>query len=108
MVLSSVGGTGNNDVVVFHVYHDNGSSYTRNILILIQYGSTTIRSSADNELFGLGGLTSGGATEFKVRVISSQSFSDSYMTKHQMKVVIHFTTQSFKIYQQVLLEHLMD
>ena len=37
-------------------------------------GSTDV--SSNSNYFGLGGLTSGGATEFKVRVISSQSFSD--------------------------------
>ena len=50
------------------VYHDNGSSH------FIDFdsnsgGSTSISSSADSELFGLGGLTSGGATEFKVRIV---------------------------------------
>lgn len=39
-------------------------------------GSTSVSSNAN--YFGLGGLTSGGATEYSVRVIASQSFSDSY------------------------------
>ena len=40
-------------------------------------GSTNISSSADSELFGLGGLTSGAATDFKVRLLVTQSFSDT-------------------------------
>ena len=57
-------------------YHDNGSSY------YIDFdsnsgGTSNISSSADSELFGLGGLTSGGATEFKVRLLVTQSFSDT-------------------------------
>ena len=38
-------------------------------------GSTTVSSSVDSQLFGLGGLTNGGATQYTVRVIASQSFS---------------------------------
>ena len=58
------------------VYHDDGPTY------YIDFdsnsgGSTSVRSSADTELFGLGGLTSGGATRFDVRVIATQSFSDT-------------------------------
>jgi phage baseplate assembly protein gpV len=57
------------------VYHDNGSTYSVDF-DSNSGGSTNISSSADSELFGLGGLTSGGATEFKVRVVATQSFSD--------------------------------
>ena len=76
------------------VYHDNGSSYK------IDFdsnsgGSTTIRSSADDELFGLGGLTSGGATEFKVRVVATQSFSDVSSNSSPDESSNTFTTQSF-------------
>jgi len=39
-------------------------------------GSTLV--SSNSNYFGLGSLTSGGATEYKVRVIATQSFSDSY------------------------------
>ena len=57
-------------------YHDNGGTY------FIDFdsnsgGSTTVSSSADTELFGLGGLTSGGATAFKVRAVATQSFGDT-------------------------------
>ena len=77
------------------VYHDNGSSY------FIDFdsnsaGSTDIRSSADTELFGLGGLTSGGATEFKVRVIATHSFSDVSSNTAPDESSNKFTTQSFK------------
>tara|TARA_R100001594_G_scaffold2282_2_gene9142 strand:- start:827 stop:4960 length:4134 start_codon:yes stop_codon:yes gene_type:complete len=58
-------------------------------------GSTSIQSSADSELFGLGGLTSGGATEFKVRVIATQSFSDTVGLTTPTAVTNSFTTQSF-------------
>lgn len=59
-------------------------------------GSTDIRSSADNELFGLGSLTSGGATQFDVRVIATQSFSDSAGLTTPTAVTNSFTTQSVK------------
>ena len=39
-------------------------------------GSTSV--SSNSSYFGLGGLTSGGATTYSVRVIASQSFSDNY------------------------------
>ena len=57
-------------------YHDNGGSY------YIDFdsnssGTKTVSSSVDSELFGTGGLTSGGATEFKVRVVATHSFSDT-------------------------------
>ena len=76
------------------VYHDNGSSYK------IDFdsnsgGSTDIRSSADTELFGLGGLTGGGATEFKVRVVATHSFSDVSTTATPDESSNTFTTQSF-------------
>ena len=77
------------------VYHDNGSSY------FIDFdsnsgGSTDVSSSADSELFGLGGLTSGGATEFKVRVVATQSFSDVSSNSSPDESSNTFTTQSFK------------
>ena len=57
-------------------YHDNGGTY------FIDFdsnsgGSTSVSSSVDTELFGLGGLTSGGPTDFKVRVHATHSFSDT-------------------------------
>jgi len=57
-------------------------------------GSTTISSSADSELFGLGGLTSGAATEFKVRVHATQSFSDNSTNTSPNKTSNTFTTES--------------
>ena len=89
---TSVGATIFNGI---SVYHDNGSSY------FIDFdsnsaGSTDIRSSADTELFGLGGLTSGGATEFKVRVVATQSFSDVSTNSAPNQSSNTFTTQSFK------------
>ena len=58
------------------VYHDNGGNYSIDF-DSNKGGSSIISSSADSELFGLGGLTSGGATVFKVRIRASQSFSDN-------------------------------
>jgi len=61
-------------------------------------GSTAISSSGDSELFGLGSLTSGGATRFDVRVIATQSFSDSAGLTTPTSVTNSFTTQSVKDY----------
>ena len=74
-------------------YHDNGPTY------YIDFdsnsgGSSDISSSADNELFGLGGLTSGGATQFDVKVVATQSFSDTGSIANPSSSNT-FTTQSF-------------
>tara|TARA_B100001121_G_scaffold307530_1_gene329263 strand:- start:6287 stop:8479 length:2193 start_codon:yes stop_codon:yes gene_type:complete len=89
---TSVGSTIFNGI---SVYHDNGSSYS------IDFdsnsgGSTSVSSSVDSELFGLGSLTSGGATEFKVRVVATQSFSDTGSISTPNQSSNTFTTQSFK------------
>ena len=75
-------------------YHDNGSTY------YIDFdsnsgASTIISSSVDTELFGLGGLTSGAATEFKVRTLATQSFSDTGSISAPDESSNTFTTQSF-------------
>ena len=74
-------------------YHDNGGSY------YIDFdsnssGTKTVSSSVDSELFGTGGLTSGGATEFKVRVVATHSFSDTGSVTNPSSSNT-FTTQSF-------------
>ena len=74
-------------------YHDNGPTY------YIDFdsnsgGSSTVSSSADSELFGLGGLTSGAATEFKARVIVTQSFSATGSVVNPSSSYT-FTTQSY-------------
>ncbi len=74
-------------------YHDNGNTY------YIDFdsnsgGSTSVRSSADSELFGLGTLTSGGATDFKVQLIATQSFSDTGSISTPTVSSKTFTTQS--------------
>ena len=76
------------------VYHDNGSTY------YIDFdsnsgGSTTVSSSADTELFGLGGLSSGNAVQFDVRVIATQSFSDVSSNTAPNQSSNTFTTQSY-------------
>ena len=74
-------------------YHDNGGTYK------IDFdsnsgGSTAVSSSVDTELFGLGGLTSGGPTAFKVRAIATQSFSDTGSVSAPTAASNTFTTQS--------------
>ena len=76
------------------VYHDNGSTY------YIDFdsnsgGSTTVSSSADTELFGLGGLSSGNAVQFDVIVIATQSFSDVSSNTAPNQSSNTFTTQSY-------------
>ena len=78
------------------VYHDNGSSYKIETLILIQQVQQQLGLLLIHELFGLGGLTSGGATEFKVRVVATQSFSDVSSNSSPDQSSNTFTTQSFK------------
>jgi hypothetical protein len=58
-------------------------------------GSTTVRSSVDTELFGLGSLSSGNAQEFFVRVVATQSFSDTGSVATPTPSSNTFTTQSF-------------
>ncbi len=75
-------------------YHDNGGSY------YIDFdsnssGTKTVSSSVDSELFGTGGLTSGRATEFKIRVVATQSFSDTGSVTTPDESSNTFTTQSF-------------
>jgi len=89
---ASVGSTIFNGI---SVYHDNGSSYSVDF-DSNSGGSTSVSSSVDSELFGLGGLTSGGATEFKVRVVATQSFSDTGSISTPNQSSNTFTTQSYK------------
>ena len=76
------------------VYHDNGGNYSIDF-DSNKGGSSIISSSADSELFGLGGLTSGGATVFKVRIRASQSFSDNASNSAPNASSNTFTTRSF-------------
>ena len=87
-VLSSDRGT-NSDDVATNPFH---GSYASRIPSTIQTQATlgtnsfTITANAggssavysNSNYFGMGGLTSGGATAFNVRVLASQSFSDNY------------------------------
>ena len=75
------------------VYHDNGATYAIDF-DSNRGGSSNISSSATSELFGLGGLTSGGATVFKVRVMATQSFSDVSSNTAPNESSNKFTTQS--------------
>ena len=75
------------------VFHDNGNTYSVDF-DSNSGGTGTVSSSADSELFGLGGLTSGDATEFNVRVIATQSFSDVSSNTTPDEGTNTFTTQS--------------
>ena len=57
-------------------YHDNGPTYKIDFTS-ITGSTTTVSSSVDTQLFGLGGLSSGAATRLDVRVVATQSFSDT-------------------------------
>ena len=75
-------------------YYQNGATY------YVDFdsnsgGSSTVSSSVDSELFGLGGLTSGGATDFKVRIHATQSFSDTGSIAAPDESSNTFTTQSY-------------
>jgi hypothetical protein len=52
-------------------------------------------SSADSDLMGLGGLTNSAATEFAVRLIVTQSFSDTGSVAAPDESTATFTTQSY-------------
>ena len=58
-------------------------------------GTSIISSSGDTELFGLGLLTNVGPTEFKVRAMSTQSFSDIPGNTAPNQSSNTFTTQSY-------------
>ena len=75
------------------VYHDNGPTYYVDF-DSNSTGTGTVSSSADSELFGLGGLTSGAETEFKVRMHVTQSFSDTGSVSTPSATSNTFTTQS--------------
>ena len=60
-------------------------------------GSTTV-TSGDSQFFGMGELTSGGATPYEVRLIATLSFNDTYSAVPDPSTSNTFTTQSFKDY----------
>jgi len=87
---ASVGSTIFNGI---SVYHDNGGTY------FVDFdsnsgGSTAISSSNDTELFGLGGLDSGAASNFKIRVHVTHSFSDTGSISAPTAASNTVTTQS--------------
>ena len=75
------------------VYYQNGATHYLDF-DSNSGGSTSVRSSADTELFGLGGLSSGAAVAFKVRVHATQSFSDTGSISAPTAASNTFTTQS--------------
>ena len=97
--FASVGSTIFNGI---SVYHDNGNSYFVD-LDSNSSGTTQVTSSGDTELFGLGLLSSGGATEFKVRVNATHSFSDNASNTapnessntHTTQSILELSTTSF-------------
>lgn len=108
-VLSSDRGTNDNDVGTNPFHGSYASRIPSTILTNGTFGTATFTVTANNagstfassnsNYFGMGGLTSGGATEYSVRVISSQSFSDNYAdsTPDQNST---FTTASYIDYTQ--------
>ena len=74
-------------------YHDNGPSHYIDF-DSVAAGTTTVSSSADAQLFGLGGLTSGTATQFDTRICATQSFSDTGSITTPTTASNNFTTQS--------------
>ena len=61
----------------------------------IAVGNTVVSSNAgDTQLFGLGRLTSGNATEYFVQIASSQSYSDNYSNQNPDVGANNFTTSS--------------
>ena len=65
----------------------------------IAAGSTAVSSNAgDSQLFGLGELTSGNATEYFVQIASSQSYSDNYSNQNPDTGANNFTTSSVITY----------
>ena len=75
------------------VYYQNGATHYLDF-DSNSGGSTSVRSSADTELFGVGGLTSGAATAFNVQVHATQSFSDTGSIAAPTTASNTFTTQS--------------
>jgi hypothetical protein len=62
-------------------------------------GDTTVSSNAgDTQLFGMGELTNGGATEYFVQIAASQSYSDNYSNQNPDTGANNFTTSSIIIY----------
>jgi hypothetical protein len=108
-VLSSDRGTNDNDVGTnpFHgsyasripsTIQTNGTFGTATFTVTANNGGSTVASSNSN-YFGMGGLSSGNADGYSVRVISSQSFSDNYAdaTPDENST---FTTSSYKDFTQ--------
>jgi len=75
------------------VYHDNGPTYKIDFTS-VTGSTTTISSSADAQLFGLGGLSTGAATRLDVRVMATQSFSDTGSIANPSSSY-KYTSQSF-------------
>ena len=77
------------------VYHDNGPTYYVDFDSVVNDANlVTVSSSADAQLFGLGGLTSGTATQFDARICATQSFSDTGSITTPTTASNTFTTQS--------------
>jgi len=94
LVTKGFGSVGSTLFSGISVYHDNGRTYSVDF-DSNSGGSTIVSSSADSELFGIGGLTSGGATQFDVKTIATQSFSDNASNSSPNQSSNTFTTQSF-------------
>ena len=108
-VQSSDRGTNDNDVGTNPFHGTYASRIPSTITTQATFGTftNTITANAggssdvssNSNYFGLGGLTSGGATEYSVRVIASQSFSDNY-SDQTPDASSTFHTKSFVDYTQ--------
>jgi len=88
-------GTGTTIFSGISVYHDNGPTYKIDFDSAVNNANlVTVSSSADSQLFGLGGLTSGTATQFDVRVVATQSFSDTGSVSAPTTASATYFTQS--------------
>jgi hypothetical protein len=77
------------------VYKQNGNTYNIDFDSNAA-GSTTISSSADNELFGLGPLVNGGPATMSVQIVATHSFSDVSSNTSPNESSNTHTTQSVK------------
>jgi len=88
-------GTGTTIFSGISVYHDNGPTYKIDFDSAVNNANlVTVSSSADSQLFGLGGLSSGTATQFDVRVVATQSFSDTGSVSAPTTASATYFTQS--------------
>ena len=88
------------------VYHDNGRTYSVDF-DSNSGGSGNVSSSADTELFGLGGLTSGDQQNLVLRLCLHNLLVTCLQIRLSDESSNTFTTQSFSTLQYHRLEQVM-